>query len=624
MPLDLKTKLQIAQSDPALITWIFNGGVPSEDLYLFQRLGGNFLMYEEMLIDPQVSGKLDERVGALLGRSVLVDAASDSKGDTEAAKTARRILDIPEDPDKKQEAPKKGRPTIPYEGICRNWLYSGLLCGFAVQAIREWQQVDSKLIVPILEFVPQRRFIFQYYEPDNKDVYVCTDEPLDPAKDIVLVCGYELRLLTKRSPLFGERCPKDRFLVYTFGSVKGLPWGLGLGYRIRKFWEIRKEVLKSGVLTGDRLGSPPTHGTYPIDMNPNNPDHAIILSSFNRLLKAISPNAYAATTDGFKIEFPASELGHEVLKWLYDTAELEISRAVWGEGSYAEKDTGSYSAENQQAQNRNENVIDSDANTLDEGPCSQLWELIGKLNWPNANDPIIRRETYSERRRLEQRQQEEEKAEERRASRANTDQVLLLNIGLTTTDEYIKATYGEEWTLPEQPPQQPTDSSVDSSSSDVTADSTVDSSDTQQGDSADTASNEDFATHVDRFLDWNGLRIGLRYPPGATRFPQYRNAKKLQSGYGFLQGYKVNGKAARCYVYPGLLKGETGGDKIYAIAQLTKDATPDEDKLMIGYPSQESAELAYRREMPSEFFGGIRPFNMSDLGHSEPIEMEPQ
>lgn len=48
-----------------------------------------------------------------------------------------------------------------------------------------------------------------------------------------------------------------------------------------------------------------------------------------------------------------------------------------------------------------------------------------------------------------------------------------------------------------------------------------------------------------------------------------------------------------------------------------KNGEPDEDKLMVGYPNQEAAELAYRREMPSEFFGGIRPFTLKNPQYTE-------
>lgn len=596
MPFDLKTKLELAKTDPALITWVFNNGPAAEDVYLYQRFGGDFFRYEEMLIDPQVGGKLDERVGALLGRAVLVDAASEDKADIEAASIAKKILDIT-DPEQKGKKDKKKKPLIPYEQICGNWLNSGLLIGFAVQAL-EWEERDG-LILPNVEFVPQRRFTFRYREPDNKLIKVCTDEDLEPTKDIVLVNGYELRLLTRRSPLEGERCPRNRFICYTYGSIKGLPQGLGLGYRIRKFYEIRKEVLKSGVLTGDRLGSPPVHGTYPVELNPQNPQDSIVLSAFERLLKAISPNAYLATTDGFKINFPEPKTGgHQILKWLYDTAAVEISRAIWGEGSYSEKSTGSYAAETQQAENRNENVVDADCNSLDEGPCAQLWQLIGEYNWPDAATPIIRRETESERRRLEQERQEEERRETKRNGRVQSDRTLILDIGLNVTNEYIQATYGEAFSLPETPPQETGN----------------------EEDTTELSEPVEFGAIIDRRLSWNGLDIGVEYLPGAVRFPGRKNSKKLRSGYGHIRNYKgADGEALDCYLYPGLVpldKGDEpqGSDRIFEISQISpEDGDFDEHKYMIGYDSVDAAKAAYLTEMPEEYFGRIREIAIADL-----------
>jgi hypothetical protein len=602
MPLDLKTKLELAKTDPSLIAWVFNNGPQPEDIYLYQRFGGDFFRYEEMLIDPQVGGKLDERVGALLGRAVLVDAASEDKADVEAANLAKKILDIHDEDQKQGKKDKKKKPLVPYEQICGNWLNSGLLIGFAVQAL-EWVERD-KLILPNIEFVPQRRFTFRYREPDNKEIKVCTDEDLDPTKDIVLVNGYELRLLTKRSPLEGERCPRNRFICYTYGSMKGLPQGLGLGYRIRKFYEIRKEVLKSGVLTGDRLGSPPTHGTYPPELNPLNPDDSIVLDAFNRLLKAISPNAHAATTDGFKINFLEPRAGgHQVLKWLYDTAAMEISRAIWGEGSYSEKSTGSYAAESQQADNRNENVVDADCNSLDEGPCAQLWELIGQYNWPDAATPIVRRETRSEIRRLEQERLEEERKEAYRNGRVQSDRTLILDIGLNVTNDYIKEVYGEAFSLPPSEPEPEPEAIPEDDATEV-----------------ELSESADFGAIVDRILKWNGLDIGVELLPGVVRFPGRKNSKKLRSGYGHIRGYLgADGNALDCYLYPGLVpkdKSEKpqGSDRIFEIEQLSpEDGDLDERKYMLGYDSLESAKAAYLTEMPEEYFGRIREVAIADL-----------
>lgn len=617
MPLDLKTKLSLAQTDPSLITWVFNNGPAPEDIYLYQRFGGNFLRYEEMLIDPQVGGKLDERVGALLGRAVLVNAASKDKSDVDAANKVKKILDIADDESKSGKNGKKKKPLIPYEQICGNWLNSGLLIGFSVQAL-EWEERDG-MILPELEFVPQRRFVFRYRDPENKDIYVCTDEKLDPAKDIVFVNGYELRLLTRRSPIEGERCPRNRFICYTYGSMKGLPQGLGLGYRIRKFYEIRKEVLRSGVLTGDRLGSPPVHGTYPMDLNPQNPADAIVLGAFERLLKAISPNAYASTTEAFKINFLEPKTGgYEILKWLYDTAALEITRAVWGEGSYSEKETGSYSAEQQQAQNRNENVVDADCNSLDEGPCARLWELIGDYNWPNAASPIIRRETESERRRLAQEQQEEERQEAKRNGRVISDRTLILDIGLTTTDKYIKETYGEAFTLPETPSDNSADNSFDATS-DNPSDNSNDNPPDESTDIPELTESANFGSIIDRVLKWNGLDIGVEYLPGMVRFPGRKNSKKLRSGYGHIRNHLgADGNALDCYIHSGLLPAKggepQGSDRIFEVSQVSpKNGDFDEHKYMLGYDSLDSAKSAYLTEMPSDRFGRIREVAIADL-----------
>lgn len=607
MPLDFRTRIQLSKTDPEAIASILNAGPTPEDSYLYERLGGAYDRYEEMLLDPQIRGKLSERVGALLGRSVLVDTTTTSKADQEAADTARRIID---------------NNLIPYEQICANFLLSGLIIGFSVQAVVAAEErtvfypvlnengetvktAKQTILAPILEFVPQRRFTFRYHQPERKDVYTVNDEELDPETDIVLVHGYELRLLTRRSPIEGERCSKERFFCYTFGSLKGLPWGYGLGAMIRKFYEIRKEVLISGVLTGDRLGSPPVHGTYSSDLDPADPEQMAVLEAFRRLVRAISPNANAVTSDAFKINFPVPPSGgQQILKWLYELAGVEITRAIWGEGSYSEKETGSYAAEAQQATSRNENFVDSDCNSLDEQLGAQLWHWIAEKNYPKANPPVVRRETFSERRK----QSDEAQQEEMRSKKIGTDRTLILDLGLNVTDDYIKETYGDAFSLPNQTP--PPEEAI---AEDTTTEEEPPPEDVELA---------EFGANVHHWLDYQGLRIGVRNLPGETRFPQFRSAKKLQSAYGFVQGIKQGGKALRCFVHPSLLEeSDRSPTPLYRIAQLSpRTSEIDEYKLMLGYPSIEAAELAYRREMPETYFGGIEQISADALEFAEPEE----
>jgi hypothetical protein len=580
MPLDTRTKLELTKTDPNLITWVFNNGPDPEDTYLYQRLGGDFCRYEEMLIDPAVSGKLDERVGALLGRAVLVDAASDNKADVEAANKVKWLLDIHDDEESvKGKQAKKN--LFPYEAICRDFLYSALLIGFSVVAL-DWEKKEG-LILPTCEVVPQRRFTFRYREPENKSIPTATGEELDPKEDIVIVNGYELRLLTKEHSIDGVRCPKNRFVCYAHGSVKGSPWGLGLGYRIRKFYEIRKEAMKSGVLTGDRLGSPPVHGTYPDTLNPQDPQDQIILGAFDRLLRAISPNAHLATTTGFEIKFPVTTSeGHDVLKWLYDTAALEIARAVWGEGSYSEKSTGSYAAEQQQSENRNENIIDSDCNSLDESPLATLWQLIGELNWSNANPPIIRRETYSERRRLEQERLVEEAKEKKRDGRATTDKALILDLGLSVDPAYIKETYGEAFTLPVEPE----------------GPAAVEEEETE----------EEFSEPTKKLIKWNGLEIGIQHSIGSDA-----RGIPLAASYGHIRNhYAPDGKSLDCYV--GLRQDS---NRIFEIDQIGDDPEP---KIMLWFGSAEDAIANYLYHYPREMYGGCKEVPLEYLRRYQKAE----
>lgn len=423
MPLDTQSKIDLINTDPKLATSIMTGPLPQDDFVGGISLGADYSKYLQMRRDPHVRSVLQRRRQSILARRVVVEYPKKSKGNTKTI-----------------EAFKHALTAIHYEGLCSTLLNSGQLVGFSVVRL-DWQKNEENIVVPAWQFVPQDRFVFAWHEPDNKGVPCCDGSNLDPKTEIVLVQGYELRLLTKANPMKGERCPKNRFLIYTFDADES-PWGLGLGYSIYPWYVVKRESMKAWLLHSDRLGSPPVLGNTPETVDENDPEFVALLRKFENFLKAVSPNAWARLPAGFEAEVMdlVGNVGPEVHENLIRTANDEISKVVLGEVPYSDKATGSYAANISQVEDREASLIDSDVNILDD-PCQdQLWSVFGALNHPDQPVPTVRRET-----RADDREQEAQKLEqERKKNRIDQDKTMQ-ELGYRVKPDRVSEVYGDEY-----------------------------------------------------------------------------------------------------------------------------------------------------------------------------------
>ncbi|MCU0552844.1 MAG: DUF935 domain-containing protein, partial [Leptolyngbya sp. Prado105] len=345
MPIDVRTKLDLVRSDPNFARTLTNAP-EAEDEHLYKRLGQDYARYLEMRRDPHVRSVLNKRRQSILGRRILVESATKKLRDI-GVKAAEEILTL-----------------LNYESICSALLNSGQLIGYSVLQL-DWEDQDG-FILPKTKFIPQNRFMFAYPELDNLDIPTATGESLDPETEIIMVGGYELRLLTKDNSIYGERCPRGRFLVYTF-DADNTPWGLGLGYSVFPWWSIKREAMKSWLLHSDRFGSPPTIGTHPADISDDDPEMQGIIQRFERFLKSVSPNGWARLPEDFKLTLPeGASADPSVHERLIGTSDAQVSKAVLGEMQYSDKSSGSYAANVSQVEDRDANLTDADCNILDE------------------------------------------------------------------------------------------------------------------------------------------------------------------------------------------------------------------------------------------------------------------
>jgi Protein of unknown function (DUF935) len=426
-------KLDMLANDPHRI--VGYNTIDAPDDFLHRRLGGDYQRYMAMRRDGYVRSRIDRRKQAVLARTLLT-----APGVDQLSRKQKRSIDAV------TTVTSSLSSGINYESLCSALLGSGYLIGFAVVRI-DWQEIGGGLIAPRYSFVEQNRFYFAPHDPSDRSVAVATGENLDPATEIVLIQGYELRLLTRNNPIWGERCPRDRFVVYTFSGDES-PWGLGLGYSIYPWFTLKQESAQNWIRQGQNAGSPPLIGTRPATLNKNDPDVAKALQDFKGVLRAASPKAWASLPEGFN----ASVLGGlnnaspDIHERFIDAANREITVSIFGEVLYSDKSTGSYSANDSQRDAIEAALIDGDCNIFDEQLQRQLWEPFFRIN---KLEPIeVRRESRADRQNAEN----QSKEEERKKARADRDSVLINQLKLIPSAEYIAATYGEEWSLPTAEP----------------------------------------------------------------------------------------------------------------------------------------------------------------------------
>jgi hypothetical protein len=563
MPLTLDAKLDLIETDPD-IGQTLNQQPEAEDEYLYQSLGSDFKKYTQMRRDARIRSLLNKRRQAILGRRVIVEAGSLRFEDKLGVERANEIL---------------GR--LKYESFCSALLNTGQLIGYSVLQL-DWKEMEG-YVIPQWKFVPQRRFIFAM--PTDRDIPTITNEKLDPQTEILMVQGYELRLLTRRSPLYGERCPKSRFVVYTF-DADGSPFGLGLGYSLYPWWVVKRESTKNWLMHGDRIGSPPLIGTHPADYRESNPQQAPTLTRFENFLRSVSPNGWAKLPQGFEARVldALGAAGADVHQSLISLCDSQMSVAVLGEVQYSDKLTGGYAANISQVDDREASLTDSDVNLLDEQLDEQLWTPIADLNYPTVIRPIIRRETIADTRQ----QALETEKQASLATQANRDATLISQLQLEPSEEYIQETYGKQWSRAPKP--QPTPQPTQPQLPELAF--------------INNSEAHDFANQSVRYVYTNGLTIGVEFEVGQERF-----GKTMQAMYGYISRHiGEDGDALDCYVGPYL-----DSSRLFRVSQVTPEGEFDEYKYMLCFDTIDRARQSYLAHIPRNRFGGIEEVGFGQL-----------
>lgn len=646
MVLSTKTKLNLVDTDP-MLAYNINEGPQPEDDYLNIRLGREYQQYEKLRQDTHIHSRLQRRRLAVLGRRLAIKPASDKRRD----KKAIDILDV-------------ALSHINYEQLCNDLIDSGMLIGFSAVGIN-WVQKEN-LLLPEFTFIPQYRFNFAHYRESDYSVPVATGEQLNQrlpvSEQIAMQNGYEVRLLTKRSPTRGERIPRGRIILYSFGSSQGLPWGRGLGYQIWSWRQIKKEARNAWLLHSDRLGSPPTAGTYDEELiNLSNPTHSRAYDNFANFLQTISPNGYGVFPKGFEVNLveAINSSSPDVHERLINLSDMQITEAILGEASFAERSSGgSFAANSSQQDERESSLTDADCNLLDAQLKEQLWKPFFELNAAQAQPPTIKRWTTEDDKEIEA----EALKESTRGERAKADEVLVRS-GFTPTDEYVKETYGDNWSASAQvATPDPVTPAIElrewtqsaraelatgkikggfagpNNSFPIASPSDVNSAWRLAGqaskpneirraiiriakrfdwlsglpesavawaeeNSINLSEELDFAG-AGRFVTWKHFRIGIENEVGSERFD-----RPMRVAYGYFVNHVGDDKEALdVYIGP-----HFSSDRIFRIRQLDQMGEFDEYKYGLLFNTSAQFERAYKRQMPSRFFGGIEEVSIRDI-----------
>lgn len=115
-------------------------------------------------------------------------------------------------------------------------------------------------------------------------------------------------------------------------------------------------------------------------------------------------------------------------------------------------------------------------------------------------------------------------------------------------------------------------------------------------------------------MDLDGLRITIEVPAGGTRTGKSKDGKtwerKIKASYGYILGtHSPDGEHLDCWVR----RSPKHNAEVYVIHQRTPDGSRfDEDKVMLGYSSQNEAVRAFKAECfkPTQQYGGVSVFTM--------------
>jgi len=184
----------------------------AQDRVLIDQGGGDYSIYEELLIDTQVFSCFGQYCDRIIKCEVVVEPASDDEQDVAIADFVRENIE-----------------GLNFDEITRAMLYARIF-GYSIGEII-WEYKEGRNRIKDIKVRSQRRFKF--------------DE------------NYGLRLLTYTNGFEGEVMPDKKFWTLTMGGhVTDNPYGLGVGHQL--YWPvlIKRMGMKSWLKFLDKFAQP--------------------------------------------------------------------------------------------------------------------------------------------------------------------------------------------------------------------------------------------------------------------------------------------------------------------------------------------------------------------------------
>ena len=116
------------------------------------------------------------------------------------------------------------------------------------------------------------------------------------------------------------------------------------------------------------------------------------------------------------------------------------------------------------------------------------------------------------------------------------------------------------------------------------------------------------ASPVKKALTFDGLPLKLEYVAGDLRKGVNKKTgepweKRMHAAYGYIpRTVGADGEAVDIY----LARRPHEGSPIFAVHQVKEDGSHDEDKVMLGFPTEAEAKACYLQHTPAKYFGSIK------------------
>jgi phage gp29-like protein len=313
--------------------------LPSQDLLLEQKSGGDLELYELVAQDDQVKSCLQQRFRALLAKDWEVIAGGEERIDKQAAEHLEKQLEA-----------------INWDN-CNEKMLFGIHYGYSAAEIL-WKREDDKVGIAAIKVRNRRRFHF------NAD--------------------QQLVLKTMQNPL-GEDLPERKFWQFCTGADHDdEPYGRGLGHWL--YWPtfFKRNGVRWWMKFVEKYAQPTRLGKYPAGATEN--EKGVLWDA----LGAFGDDARSMIPEGLEMGFlESSRAGTVDYKSLCDQMDAAIAKIILSQTMTT--DNGSSLSQAEVHEGVKDEVIESDSDLLCESFNNSVAIWLTDWNFPGAAYPKVRR-----------------------------------------------------------------------------------------------------------------------------------------------------------------------------------------------------------------------------------------